>query len=194
MLTTQAALTWLNDLMQWLGRWVPRLILVHPTHRGVLFGPGGSARNAGAGLVFYWPITHELVNIPVTTVSVQFYSQVLPIANVDNAIIPHVAVCAAAVQFRVVDAVAAATKALNLHALVDNRGQAALARHWPGAMMASRDWVKAAREELEGDLREFGVALARLDIVHVGIGVALKNLQDYSYSDSASGQRPSEAA
>lgn len=44
------ALSFLNDLAQWLGRWVPRLVLVEPTHRGVLFGPRGSARQVGPGL------------------------------------------------------------------------------------------------------------------------------------------------
>lgn len=188
-MTGSAALTWLNDLMQWLGRWVPRLVLIQPTHRGVLFGPKGGAREVGPGLVFYWPITHALVEIPVTTQSLQLYSQVLPASNIDEFMVPRVAVCAFAAQFRVVDAVAAATRALNLHALVDNRGQAAIAAHY-SSFGPSREWVKAARLDLEVELKEFGIELERLDRTQEGLGIALKNLQDWSNSDSANGKRP----
>jgi len=184
-----SALAFLNDLAQWLGRWIPRLVLIEPTHRGVLFGPRGSARQVGPGLVVYWPITHALVQVPVTTQSVQLSSQVLPLAAAAAGIVPHVLLCAAAVQFRVHDAVLTATKALHTHALIDNRAQAAVARH-----VGQRDdlaaWAAAVVDELEMELRPFGVTLERLDFTQHGTGVALKNVSDWNYSDSAHGTRP----
>lgn len=184
------ALSFLNDLAQWLGRWVPRLVLVEPTHRGVLFGPRGAARVAGPGLVCYWPITHTLVLVPTTTRSVQLSSQVLPMEGALAGIVPHVLLCAAAVQFRVDDAVLAATTALHVHALVDNRAQAAIARH-----LAQRGdlqvWAAAVVADLRDELHPFGVVVERLDFTHHGTGVALKNVSDWNYSDSMSGTRPS---
>jgi hypothetical protein len=41
---------WLNELMVWLGRWVPRLLLIKRGHCGVKFGPGGSLEQLDAGL------------------------------------------------------------------------------------------------------------------------------------------------
>lgn len=185
-----SALSFLNDLAQWLGRWIPRLTLVEATHRGVLFGPRGSARQVGPGLVVYWPITHALLLVPITTQSVQMCSQMLP-ARVVTELLPHVTLSAAAVQFRIVDVVANATKVLNTHALVDNRTQAAIARH-----VAQQEdlvaWSTAAVRELAEDLRPFGVVIERLDFTQHGIGVALKNISDWANSDFASGTRPKE--
>jgi regulator of protease activity HflC (stomatin/prohibitin superfamily) len=184
------ALTWLNDLVQWLGRWVPRLVLVEPTHRGVLFGPKGSARECGPGLVLYWPITHALTLVAVTTQSVQINAQALPLKNDDGGLIPRVLLCAAAVQFRVDDPVAFATKALHAHALVDNRTQAAIARHRDEYGDDRLKWIGAARLDLVEELAPFGFVIERLDITQSGTGMALKNVSDWSYSDSAGGKRP----
>lgn len=185
------ALTWLNDLAQWLGRWIPRLILIEPTHRGVLFGPRGSARLAGPGLVVYWPITHALVQIAVTTQSIQLMSQVFPIDDNDAALIPRVHLCAAAIQIRVHDAVLAATKALHLFALVDNRAQATIARH-QNRHSGLQEWAANVAIELMTELEPYGVTVERLDFTGYGKGVALKNLADWSYSDGVDGKRPTQ--
>jgi SPFH domain/Band 7 family protein len=186
------ALSFLNDLAQWLGRWIPRLVLIEPTHRGVLFGPRGSARLTGPGLICYWAITHALELVPVTTRSVQLNAQVLPFVPALDAkpgIIPHIMLCGVAVQFRVEDAVRAATKALNIHALVDNRVQASVARHraQSGNLEA---WADAVLLDLRLELVPFGVVVERLDFTQHGTGLALKNVSDWNYSDSSSGTRP----
>lgn len=186
---TSTALSWLNDLAQWLGRWVPRLLLIEPTHRGVLFGPRGSARAVGPGLVLYWPITHALVQVPVTTQSMQLNAQILPLDESVDRIVPHVLLCAVAIQFRVHDAVKTATRALHTFALVDNRAQAAISRH----LALRRDlvaWAARAVVDLRDELDPFGITVERLDFTQHGTGVALKNVSDWSYSDHANGKRP----
>jgi hypothetical protein len=183
-----AALSWVNDLVQWLGRWVPRLVLVEPTHRGVRFGPRGSAREVGPGLVVYWPITHVLLQVPVTTQSIQLSTQVLPCVA-DAGVIPRVMLCSAALQFRVASAVAASTRALSLHALVDNRAQAAIARH-VGNEADRPAWAAAVLFDLRLELEPFGVVVERLDFTQNGIGVALKNVSDWNYADRQTGTRP----
>lgn len=183
-----AALSWLNDLAQWLGRWFPRLVLIHPTHCGVRFGRGGSAISVGPGVVIYWPIVHDLVQVPVTTISYQSCGQILHLVD-DGAIVPHVAVIATAVQFRVVDPIKAAVRALNFHAVVDNRIQAAVSKHWKGVLI-DRAWCVEAKSEAAAALTPYGIELEHLDLTSVGKGCALKNLADWSYADSLEGKRP----
>lgn len=181
-------LAWLNELMTWLGRWVPRLVLIEPTHRGVRFGPRGGATEVGPGIVAYWPISHALVLMPVTTQSIQLCAQILPHDAVD-ALVPRVMVCAAALQFRIVKPVDAATRALHVHALVDNRAQALIARHV--AHHCNRDeWAAHVADDLRRELRTYGVELDRIDFTQIGTGVALKNISDWSYGDNAAGTRP----
>lgn len=124
-----AALSWLNDLVQWLGRWIPRLVLIHPTHRGVRFGPSGRAVEVGPGLVVFWPITHDLVQVPVTTQSIQLCGQILPLHD-DGSVLPRVAVCTLNLQFAIIDPVKAAVKVLHWPALVSNRAQAIAVERW----------------------------------------------------------------
>lgn len=182
-----AALTWLNDLAQWIGRWFPRLVVVHPTHQGVRFGPRGVSKAVGPGLVVYWPLIHDLVQIPVTTISYQTCSQTLAIAS--DSLVPHIALVANAVQFRIVDPIKAAVNVLNFHAIVDNRVQAAVAKHWRGNL-DDRAWCESARAEAAADLREYGIELHHLDVTNFGKGCALKNLADWGHSDTADGKRP----
>lgn len=179
------AFTWINDIVQWLGRWVPKLVLVPPTHCGVRFGPRGGAKACGPGLVVYWPITHVLVQMPVTTQSMQICGQILPLPRTEG-ILPDCAVAVAAIQFRVTDPVMAATKCLKPQAIVDNRGTAAIARAWPGKLTTDGAWIERARAELADDLAPFGLGLERLDMTQLGIGVALKQLNDWAYSDDVS--------
>jgi len=184
------AFAWLNDLMIWLGRWVPRLMLIPPTHCGVRFGPRGGACELGAGLKVYWPITHFIIEVPVTTQSVQPCSLVLPgkrVGFADKLAVPVVSLCSAAIQFRVVDAVKAATSSLNLHALIDNRASAAIARHFK-ADLPWTDWIKLAQSDLEHEIAAYGVKLERLDVTQSGSGIGLKNLADWNYADQVDGK------
>jgi hypothetical protein len=114
---------------------------------------------------------------------------VLPGDDAAGAFVPRVTVCAAALQFKVVHAVQAATRALHLHGLVDNRAQAAIARHL-ATNADPADWADAAFRELRGELMRFGIDVERLDFTQRGTGVALKNISDWSYGDNAAGTRP----
>jgi hypothetical protein len=149
------ALSFLNDLAQWLGRWVPRLVLIEVTHRGVLFGPRGTARLVGAGLRTYWPIAQNLLLVPITTRSVQLYSQILPAAPNPADIVPRVRLVSVAIQYRIADPLAYATKALSSHALIDNRTAAAVARHVreDGDLQA---WSAAVLTDVRREVGDFG--------------------------------------
>lgn len=180
--------TWLNELMVWLGRWVPRLLLIPPTHHGVRFGPTGRTTRVGPGLILYWPITHEIVQIPITLQSVQLCAQLLPCDRIEGELLPRVKIVATAIQYRVTDAVQAATVALSLHALIDNRASAAIARH-VGLGNDLTTWAEAVRRDTATECEPFGVVVERLDFTSNGIGVALKNVSDWTYADNATGKR-----
>lgn len=181
------ALNWLNDLIQWFGKLIPRIVLIHPTHRGVRFGPSGKAVMVGPGVVVYWPIIFDLVQIPITTISYQSPGQVLPVES--TSMIPQIVACATAVQFRIEDPVLAATKALNFHAITDNRVQAAVARHWNGNV-EDRSWCEAALQEVRQVLEPYGIHIERLDVCQVGRGCTIKYISDWAYSDNVNGTRP----
>jgi hypothetical protein len=182
------AFAWLDQLMTWLGKWVPRLVLIPPTHKGVRFGPRGGVRELAAGLVVYWPITHSLLQVPVTTQSFQLCTQVLPVIETDGgSLFPRAVIFGAAIQFRVDDAVKASTQALHLHALVDNRASAAIAKH-SDPTLKPVDWVGLAFDTLKQELRVYGVTLERLDLTQGAIGIAVKNLSDWNYADNVKGE------
>jgi hypothetical protein len=186
-----AALSWLNDLIQWLGRWIPRLVLIHPTHRGVRFGPSGRAVAVGPGLIVYWPITHDLIEVPVTRQSLQLCGQTLPMADDHAALIPRVTVCTLNLQFSISDPVKAATRILNFHAVVANRAQALAAAYWMRAADKNgTGWLLNAARDLALEMEEYGIDLTALDVAGLGTGVILKNISDWSYSDNSNGKRP----
>lgn len=179
---------WLNELMQWLARWVPRITLIEATHAGVLFGPGGSVSRLYPGLTWYWPISHALLLVPMTTQSVQMSGQVLELEDA-GAIVPRVLICSVAVQYRIADPLLAATKALKVHALVDNRAQAAIATT---REPDRQRWLNAASAQLSTALYPFGVVVERMDFTQVGIGVAVKQVEAGAWQDEQHGMRVTE--
>ena len=63
---------------------------------------------------------------------------------------------------------------------IDNRGQAAIARHQKDD---HAEWLTAARADLTQELAPFGVVLERLDFTQLGIGVALKNIESGNWHE-----------
>jgi len=177
------ALAWLNDLIQWFGRWIPRLLLIHPTHMGVRFGPTGRAVAVGPGLILYWPMTHDVVQIPVTTQSIQLCALILPLDD-DKPILPRVAVCTLNLQFAISDPVTAATSVLHFQALIANRAQALSALHWLLAKSRSDlDWLREAEDALRSEMATYGIHLLSLEIAGMGTGCVLKNISDWTWQD-----------
>lgn len=217
---TANALAWLNDLMQWLGKWIPRLVLVHGTHRGVLFGPKGGVRQAGPGLVFYWPITHDMIEVPVTMQSIQLVSQMMPMKQLDG--IPAIAGIDATemeqlvqfamtrtpggsfpqcvfvtlnVQFSITSPIKAATKVLYFHALVSNKASSCAMREWLAGernLYGKTEWLDTAREKLTAELEGFGIKLECLELAGMAPGVAVKQMSDWTWSDTSTGTRPKD--
>ncbi len=155
---------WLNELMRWFGRWVPRLVLIRATHRGVLFGPGGSVRELAPGLWWYWPITSELEQVCITERSSQIATQLVGRRLLGMAVV-----------WQATDVVLALTRYREIGARVDDAAQAALV-HAQGDV----DQVAAAlADEFRGALR-----IVRVRLVHDGTGVPVKLFTDWAHHEA----------
>lgn len=150
----------------------------------------------GPGVVFWWPLLYQLVTIPVTTQSISVCARSMPVGEVGGKrlLIPRVIACGLAVQYRVVDAVKAATNVLNVHALIENRCKAATGRNWV-SLGEARTTIDLAADEMRPWLLErYGVSLERLDVTHLGEAVCLIQLSDYGWSDDQEGKARVDAS
>jgi hypothetical protein len=172
-----SGLEWLNELMTWLARWVPRVTLVRAGHVGVLFGPGGRATSKSAGLVCYWPITHELqavsTRLRTTELSAQLHGgQAISLV----------------VLFQIANPLQALLTLNDVFSTIDDRAQAHLARavdpqHDP--YRPNADICAAVREALAGELGDKGVDIVSVDIAQRGPIVPIKMLSDYAQHSAA---------
>jgi len=71
------AFAWIGQIMEWLGKLIPRLLIVRRTHAGVKFVGGSRVVELKPGLHFYWPITTEVEVLPVARQTHNLVTQVL---------------------------------------------------------------------------------------------------------------------
>lgn len=60
----ETAFAWLGEIMHWIGKWFPRLVIVRSTHAGVRFRHGARPSPLLPGLRMYWPLVTEIEIIP----------------------------------------------------------------------------------------------------------------------------------
>jgi regulator of protease activity HflC (stomatin/prohibitin superfamily) len=72
----EAAFAWLGDLARWLSAWVPRLVHVKATDKGVKF-VRAATKLLEPGLHVWWPITTEIMTHPVVRQVVNLPNQTL---------------------------------------------------------------------------------------------------------------------
>ena len=70
-------LNWLGDLVQAALRFVPRIMIVRSTHRGVAFVRGKNVRVINPGLYIYWPLITECIVCVVVRQSIDLPTQIL---------------------------------------------------------------------------------------------------------------------
>jgi len=56
----EAAFSWIGAIVEWLGQWVPRLVIIPTTHGAVKFRMGSQVIPLKPGLHFYWPLITRL--------------------------------------------------------------------------------------------------------------------------------------
>jgi regulator of protease activity HflC (stomatin/prohibitin superfamily) len=72
----ESALAWLSELINWFGKWVPRIFQVRISERAVKY-VRGRAFVMGPGLHVYWPITSEIDHVFVTRQVIKLQPQVV---------------------------------------------------------------------------------------------------------------------
>jgi len=168
-----SGLEWLNELMTWLARWVPRVTLVRVGHVGVLFGPGDRATSKGAGLVCYWPITHELQAVSTRLRTTELSAQL----HGGEAI-------SLVVLFQIGNPLQALLTLNDVFSTIDDRAQAHLTRAHD-AHHANAEICAAVRDALARELAPNGVEILSVDIAQRGPIVPIKMLSDYAQHSAA---------
>jgi regulator of protease activity HflC (stomatin/prohibitin superfamily) len=167
-----AGLAWLNDLMTWLARWVPRLTLIKATHEGVLFGPGGSVQRRAPGLLFYWPITHDLQLVGTRARTAELAAQL----HAGEAI-------SVVVGWRVVDAVRCLSSLNDPAAFLDDRTQAALGIAY-SSRQSNADMCALMLAQLSREFDGYGIRIDSVDVAQRSWVIPMKSLKDYAQHES----------
>lgn len=71
------AFAWIGQIMEWLGKLIPRLLIVRQTHAGVKFVRGNKVIELRPGIHFYWPLVTEVEVMPVARQTHNLVTQTL---------------------------------------------------------------------------------------------------------------------
>lgn len=163
-----SGLAWLNDLMVWLGRWFPRLVLVKIGHAGVWFGPAGRCRRLYPGLHWYWPMTSDLTVVSVRERSTEIACQL----HGREAI-------SIAVFFEITDPQTMLVSQNDIFSMLDDRAQGFLAAAY--APETSNHALSASvLRNLQSEFAQHGVNVRSVSVLQRGRVIPLKNLNDWA--------------
>jgi regulator of protease activity HflC (stomatin/prohibitin superfamily) len=88
----ETAFSWISEIAQWLGRFIPRLLIVRSTHAGVKFRHGKRPEPLAPGLRFYWPLVTEVEVIPIARQTHNLPTQALLTADGKKVVVSGVVV------------------------------------------------------------------------------------------------------
>lgn len=88
----EGAFAWLSELFQWLGRFIPQVLIVRATHGGVKWVRGKIVKELKPGWHLYWPITTDYEIIVTARQTGNLPSQVLMTADQKNVVVAVVIV------------------------------------------------------------------------------------------------------
>lgn len=153
-------LAWLNDLMVWLGRWVPRILLVRASHEGVRFGMGGAVVRLKPGVHVYWPIVQEVQLVSMALRSIETSGQVIDSKMTSLVIL-----------YRISDAVRVTRDLFDARAQIDMRVKAHAA-----ALAADPNQVlQAIRQEFE----PLGITIDSIAVTQRSWCLPIKNMNEW---------------
>jgi regulator of protease activity HflC (stomatin/prohibitin superfamily) len=73
----EGALGWISSIIEWIGQFVPRWVILNTTHAGVKFIRGSRVVKLGPGIHWYWPATTNLHTYPVARQTTNLRAQTL---------------------------------------------------------------------------------------------------------------------
>ena len=96
----ETAFAWLGEIMNWFGKWFPRLLIVRSTHAGVRFRHGKKPEALMPGLRVYWPLVTEVDIIPTARQTHNLPTQALMTSDGKKVVV------SGAVVYRIADVLA----------------------------------------------------------------------------------------
>jgi regulator of protease activity HflC (stomatin/prohibitin superfamily) len=166
-------LAWLNDLMVWLARWIPRIVLIKATHEGVLFGPNGRVARKRAGLHVYWPISHDLTLVSTRQRTMEVSPQ-----------LHGREVVQVVVLWTIKDPVALLLAMNDIGPALDDRTQAALACAY-AADKTSDVIADDVKDRLNAFMKRCGVVVDHVDVAQRGPVRSFRVIKDWSAAHEA---------
>jgi regulator of protease activity HflC (stomatin/prohibitin superfamily) len=170
-------LDWINDLILWFARWLPRWELCEPTHRGVkvkggfvssIFGRTSlTVQKIEPGIYWWWPVKTLVKLLPVERHSVD-----LPTQSIDTRDGKPIMVSAVLV-IEIADIVKALTKSPDISDTIMEIGGAAAT-----TCVACRTYSELRKDFAEGDVEEELLKEARLLLRRYGVRVVDARLLD----------------
>ena len=88
----EAAFAWLGEIINWVGRWIPRLTIVTTTEGWVKFVRGKRVVSGSAGLVWHWPLITALQVFPVARDSINCKAQTITTPSGETILIEAVVI------------------------------------------------------------------------------------------------------
>lgn len=178
-------LAWLNDLMVWLARWVPRLTLIKAGNVGVMFDRRGRVDGREPGLSFWWPITQDLKIVSTRVRSTEVAAQL------------HGAEAISLVMlFRIASPETTLMALDDVFSVIDDRTQAHLSSCYrPG--IESGELCRKVHLAMQDEFEGYGVEITAVDIAQRGFIIPIKMLNDYAQHSVATlegGQRVEPSA
>lgn len=163
-----SGLAWLNDLMVWLARWVPRLAMIKFGYQGVMFGRNGAVSLRNPGLCFYWPITNELTVVSTRVRTSELAAQLHGTEAISVVVL-----------YRIDDPVAMLTHTHDVFSMLDDRTQAHLAEVYASGG-DNQKMCGCIEVRLRQDMEPYGVSIDAVNVAQRGFVLPVKLLQDYA--------------
>jgi SPFH domain/Band 7 family protein len=86
------AFAWLGEIVNWFGRWIPRLTIVDSTKGWVKFVQGKHVRSGGPGLVWHWPLVTEIIVFPTVRDSLRCQAQTITLPSGETVLVEAVVI------------------------------------------------------------------------------------------------------
>lgn len=71
------ALGWIGQIVEWVGRWIPRAVIMDTTEGGIKYVWGKTPIYCGPGFHWYWPISTKWFEYPTARQGVQLETQTM---------------------------------------------------------------------------------------------------------------------
>jgi hypothetical protein len=169
-----SGLAWLNDLMVWIGRLFPRLLLVKAGYLGVKFMYAARTKLLPAGLYCYWPIIEEITVVSTRARTTEVASQ-----------LHGTEVISIVVAFLIRDPQAMLLAMDDVFSQIDDRAQVALRNAYGGTDTPDEDMTKKIVLALRREFDPGGVNVLDVSVIQRGPVVSLKHMKDWAQHSKA---------